>query len=61
MNIQEIKDAVNSGKPVRWVNNGYHVTRNDLGREHVASTDLVGEIWSDRHGIFKCHSTLGIT
>jgi hypothetical protein len=35
MNIQDIKDAVNSGKPVRWVNNGYHVTRDSLGQFHI--------------------------
>jgi hypothetical protein len=28
--------------------------------EHTAPTVLVGEIWSDRHGIFKCHQPLGI-
>lgn len=35
MNIQDITDAVNSGKPVRWVNNGYHVTRDELGQFHI--------------------------
>ena len=28
--------------------------------EHIALTDVVGEIWSDRHGIFECYPTLGI-
>lgn len=31
MNIQEIKDAVNAGKPVRWVHDLYHVTRDRSG------------------------------
>lgn len=35
MNIQEIKDAVDAGKPVRWTNNGYHVTRDNLGQFHI--------------------------
>ena len=35
MNIQDIKDAVNSGKPVRWSNNGYHVTRDSHGQFNI--------------------------
>lgn len=35
MNIQDIKDTVNSGKPVRWSNNGYHVTRDSHGHFYI--------------------------
>jgi hypothetical protein len=28
--------------------------------EHITLTVLFRETWSDRHGIFECHSTLGI-
>ena len=28
--------------------------------EHTSPTVFVGGIWSDRHGIFECHQTLGI-
>jgi len=32
MNIKQIKDAVDAGLPVRWTNDGYHVTSDDLGQ-----------------------------
>jgi hypothetical protein len=32
MNIAEIKAAVDADKPVRWANDGYHITRDSLGQ-----------------------------
>lgn len=32
MTIEEIKTAVDAGKPVRWSHDGYHVTRDSLGQ-----------------------------
>ena len=32
MTIEEIKAAVDAGLPVRWVHDGYHVTRDGLGQ-----------------------------
>ena len=32
MTLQEIKDAVDAGEPVRWFNDGYHVIKDRLGR-----------------------------
>ncbi len=32
MTIEEIKVAVDAGKPVRWANDGYHVTRDRSGQ-----------------------------
>ena len=32
MSIEQIKAAVDAGQPVRWSNDGYHVTRDTLGR-----------------------------
>ena len=32
MNIADIKAAVSAGQPVRWVNDAYHVTRDQLGQ-----------------------------
>lgn len=32
MNIAEIKAAVDKGKPVHWVNEGYKVHRDNLGQ-----------------------------
>lgn len=30
--LQAVKDAVDAGKPVRWENDGYHVTKDCLGQ-----------------------------
>ncbi|MGB3245610.1 MAG: hypothetical protein WBB25_13830 [Sulfitobacter sp.] len=32
MTIEEIKAAVDAGKPVRWSNDGYHVTKGRDGQ-----------------------------
>lgn len=32
MNIQEIKAAVDAGKSVKWVNDGYNVIKDSIGQ-----------------------------
>lgn len=35
MTIEEIKAAVDAGKPVRWANDGYHVRKNEAGEYYI--------------------------
>ena len=38
MTIEEIKAAVDAGKPVRWSNDGYHVTKGRDGQYLITLT-----------------------
>lgn len=50
MTLQEIKDAVESGKTVHWSNEGYVVTKDGIGRWHIvclSNKSSVGLTWAD--------------
>ena len=50
MNVQQIKDAVDSGLPVCWRNIAYRVTRDNLGQYHIVfdrNQHAIGLTWND--------------
>lgn len=50
MNVQQIKDAVDSGLPVCWRNIAYRVTRDNLGQYHIVfdrNQHAIGLTWKD--------------
>lgn len=50
MNLKEIKQAVDDGKIVHWANDGYLVSKNDIGVYYITFTDnndSIGLTWLD--------------
>ena len=61
MTLEEIKAAVDSGKPVRWSNDAYHVIKDNLGQylivcqlnDHcIGLTNMAGDVMNGKEEQF---------